>query len=67
MSLPGNYQPRKGDLLTLRGKVKFNVEAGDDDVHVKLIGAEHNTVIVPLSNIVDLMPIRLPHTNAETY
>lgn len=52
MALNG-YLPREGDILTIRAKVKYDVEAGEDTIHIRPIGA-FSDVSVPLNDTVDL-------------
>ena len=53
MPLPADYLPRKGDLLTLRAKVEYDVDPGEE-VHLKIIGCNHASVMIPMDDIVDL-------------
>lgn len=50
MPLPEGYLPRKGDILTLRGIVKYGVEPNDDYVHLKIIGSSA-TLVVELADV----------------
>jgi len=51
MSLPKGYLPREGDVLVVHAKVKFDVQPGEDLVHVKV---EHNGFAVTLSKVVGI-------------
>lgn len=48
MALNG-YLPREGDILTIRAIVKYDVEAGEDRVHIRPFGA-HTDSSVPLKS-----------------
>lgn len=54
MTLPTGYLPREGDLLTIRCRVRFNVDAGETEVHVAIVGADYKTFLLSFSDIVDL-------------
>jgi hypothetical protein len=53
MSLPDGYLPREGDIVVLHAKVKFDVDAGEDRVHCRLIGSFADTSI-PLNKVESL-------------
>ncbi len=54
MALPKGYLPKEGDILDLRGKVKYSVDADDKDVHLVIAGQSYRPVVVPLAEIVDI-------------
>jgi hypothetical protein len=43
MKVPDNYRFRAGDVVTVRARVRFNQEDGDeeDGVHVELVGSAY--------------------------
>jgi hypothetical protein len=53
MPLPEGYLPREGDVLTVQAKVRFNVEPGEKDVHVRIVGDFRDTR-VPLDKVVGI-------------
>lgn len=53
MSLPEGYRPREGDVLVLHGTARFDVDPGDDEVHVQIDG-DFASRIIPLNKVVGI-------------
>lgn len=56
MPLPEGYLPREGDVLILHGVVRWNVDAGENDVHLFIDRRYKHSggVCVPLDQIIDI-------------
>jgi len=52
MALPEGYRPRKGDILSLRGVVRWSVRPSDDRVQVKIDGTYSESTSVALEDVV---------------
>jgi hypothetical protein len=53
MPLPEGYLPREGDVLVVHVKVSFNVDPGEKDVHIRVVGDFRDTAM-PLNKIIGL-------------
>lgn len=51
MPLPEGYRPREGDELLIRAKVAYDVDTGDDAVHLRPVGSEYKSLMIPLDQI----------------
>jgi hypothetical protein len=51
MPLPDGYLPKEGDELLIRAKVKYDIDDGDENVHLSVVGEEWKTFIIPISRI----------------
>jgi hypothetical protein len=50
MNLPKGYLPREGDVLTVRGKVNYDIEASDGNVHLSFEG-DPRRFVIPLAAV----------------
>lgn len=47
MKVPPDYLFREGDLVTIRARVRFTTEPGDEDVHLKIAeSSSHARVLI---------------------
>lgn len=51
MPLPEGYLPREGDIVVVHASVKYNVESGDDSVHLAFPGNADRPLIMAIATI----------------
>lgn len=51
MGLPTDYWPREGDVLIVRATVKYDVDPGEEDVHILVGSNTYTPVRIPLADV----------------